>query len=87
MEAAGIPFEQRWGPVGCYLSSWIEAREEGRKLSVAAACEAAGFHLTRSVNDAGTTLTFVPPSKQLDADSPTSSPSRGHKMLCPPTRS
>lgn len=43
MEAAGIPFGQRWGAVGCYLASWIEARKEGRKLSVSSAAAAAGL--------------------------------------------
>ncbi len=42
-EQANIPFELRWGSAGVYLAAWSEARRTGKPMSVAAACEAAGF--------------------------------------------
>lgn len=43
MERAGVPFGQLWGDTGLYLAHWVTARQAGKKTSVAAACEAAGF--------------------------------------------
>ncbi len=42
-EKAGLPWELRWGSVAVYLAAWVEARQKGTPMSVAKACEAAGF--------------------------------------------